>query len=129
MCCPHFYPTGSQGASGLLPLGDSWAGLCHADPANPGRPENLLPCNLGYVRGQCARFPDDAGPDAVRFTISKSDSAGLLLCFVQERDHHPFAHGRLEYSFTTGFSAGQGTLLERQATAYVESYQRRKRDL
>ena len=71
------------------------------------------------------RHVDDSGPDAVRFTISRSDSTGLLLYFVQERDHHPFAQGPLEYSFAAGFGASVSPLLQRQATAYIESYQRR----
>jgi hypothetical protein len=128
MSCPHFYPVESLGGSALLPLGDSWTGRCHADPANPQEPQNTLCCNLGYARGQCCRFPDDAGPDAVRFTVSHRDDAGLLLYYVMERDHHPFAHGPLEYSFAGGFRPMSNPLLERQATAYVESYQRRKQD-
>jgi hypothetical protein len=128
MACPHFYPVESLGGSAMLPLGDSWAGRCCADRDHPEQPENTLSCNLGYARGQCCRFPDDAGADAVRFTISHRDATGLLLYYVMERDHHPFAHGPLEYSFTAGFRPMDNALLQRQATAYVESYQRRKRD-
>jgi hypothetical protein len=45
-----------------------------------------------------------------------------------ERDHHPFAHGRLDYSTQTGVFAERpaGEILERQAQAYAESYRRRK---
>ena len=89
----------------------------------------MLACNMGYARGQCACFPNDPGPDVVRFSIAHVDSSGLRLCFVQERDHHPFAHGTLEYSFALGFAAAPNPLLERQAMAYVESYRRRRRDL
>jgi len=128
MSCPYFYPTESRGGSALLPLGDSWTGQCHADPDHLEHPENTLSCNLGYARGQCCRFPDDPGPDAVRFTISHHDATGLLLYYVMERDHHPFAHGPLEYSFAAGFGPMSNPLLQRQATAYVESYQRRKQD-
>src|SRR5437879_3943223 len=104
MSCPHFYPTESRGGSALLPLGGSWTGDCHADPEHPGPPPNTLSCNLGYARGSCCRFPDDAGPDAVRFTISHHDSTGLLVYYVMERDHHPFAHGPLVYATATGFA-------------------------
>jgi hypothetical protein len=128
MSCPHFYPTESRGGSALLPLLDSWTGLCHADPAHPALPPNTLTCNLGYARGQCARFPNDTSPDAVRFTISHFDANGLLLYYVIERDHHPFAYGPLEYSFTSGFPHITDPLLKQQATAYVKSYQRRKRE-
>jgi len=125
MSCPHFYPTESQGGSALFPLGDYWTGICHADPANPLNPTNTHCCNFGYARGACAHFPDDAGPDAVRFTIVQADSTAIRLYFVQERDHHPFAHGPLDYSLTEGFSEAPGPLLERQASAYIASYRRR----
>ena len=103
--------------------------MCHANRAEPAKPANTLSCNLGYARGQCARFADDASPDAVRFTISHRDSNGLLLYYVMERDHRPFAHGPLQYSFASGFHTIADPLLERQATAYVESFQRRQREL
>jgi hypothetical protein len=128
MSCPYFYPTESRGGSALLPLGDCWSGVCHADPAAPVEQENTICCNLGYARGQCARFPEGPGPDAVRFTISHHDSGGLLLYHVVERDHHPYSHGPLQYSMTTGFGPMQNEVLRRQATAYVESYQRRVRE-
>src|SRR5262249_928536 len=116
------------GGSALFPLGDSWSGLCHADPSNLVPPANALVCNFGYARGQCVRFPDDDGPDAVRFTISRADPAGLTLYFVQERDHHPFAHGPLEHLFVSTNSSAPKTLLDRQAAAYAESYRRRQRE-
>jgi hypothetical protein len=129
MSCPHFYPTESRGGTALFPLLDSWTGLCHANRAEPVQPANTVSCNLGYARGQCARFENDASPDAVRFTVSHHNADGLLLYYVMERDHRPFAHGPLEYSFVSGFQCIADPLLERQATAYVESFQRRQRDL
>ena len=126
MSCPYFYPTESRGGSALFPLGDRWAGLCHTEPEQPAEPGDAKCCNLGYARGQCARFPDTAGPDAVRFTIAHDDAIGVRLYYVLERDHQPFAHGPLEYSFERGFSPRPEPLLERQALAYVESFRRRK---
>lgn len=120
MSCPYFYPTESRGGSALLPLGDRWAGLCHTDPVSPAEPQDALCCNLGYARGQCTRFPDDAGPDAVRFTIARDDGAAVQVYYVVERDHHPFAHGPLDAA------SGGAPLLQRQAAAYLESYRRRK---
>jgi hypothetical protein len=114
----------------MLPLGDSWAGVCRAVPDRPWRPNEtiLRPlCNFGYARGNCARFPVEDGPDAVRFTISRDDAAGLRLYYVVERDHHPFAHGPFEYSINGvmgGLPADDN--LCRQAQVYVESYLRRK---
>lgn len=148
MSCPYFYPVepcagGSGPRDAMLPLGDAWAGECRAVPGESWQPEEaaLRPlCNLGYARGQCARFPPDEGPDAVRFAVSRDDGAGLRIYCVVERDHHPFAHGPLEYSLAAGeggaglpacpaWQAGRpAPLLARQAQAYVESYLRRKKE-
>ena len=113
----------------MLPLGESWSGFCRALP-DTVHPVSDACCNMGYARGNCGRFPAGEGPDAVRFTISGHELAGLRLYYVIERDHHPFAHGRLDYSFA---AAGLTTPLEpetvaRQAHAYVESYLRRKKE-
>ena len=136
MACPYFYPLERRARTAnahdaMLPLGDSWAGICRAIPEHPLPPDDaiLRPlCNLGYARGNCARFPAGDGPDAVRFTISRDEDAAIRISYVMERDHHPFAQGRLEYSTVTGGCAGGagGEILERQAQAYAESYRRRK---
>ena len=135
MSCPYFYPTEprarvSAAHDAMLPLGDAWAGVCRATPDRPSAPEDaaIRPlCNLGYARHTCARFPSGDGPDAVRFTIASDDGASIGVSYVVERDYHPFVHGRLEYSATTGvfLERPAGELLERQAHAYVESYRRR----
>jgi hypothetical protein len=135
MACPYFYPIEPRGRTtphdAMLPLGDHWTGACHALPDRPWKPDDasLRPlCNLGYARGTCARFPDGAGPDAVRFTILRDDAGAIGISYVVERDHHPFAHGRLEYSAEAGaFAAPPSSgILARQAQAYAESYRRRK---
>jgi hypothetical protein len=135
MACPYFYPVeprsrASDVRDAMLPLGDSYSGFCRALPGLSDAPDEaaLRPlCNLGYARGQCARFPAADGPDAVRFTISGASQANLSIAYVVERDHHPFAHGRLEYSTATGlFADSPSDLLARQAQAYAESYRRRK---
>jgi hypothetical protein len=116
----------------MLPLADEWAGVCRAIRGETCAPEEtaLRPlCNLGYARGQCPRFPDGALADAVRFTIRQDDGLSLRLYYVLERDHHPFAHGPLEYSLAAAAftPAPPDPLLYRQAEAYVASYLRRKR--
>jgi hypothetical protein len=138
MSCPYFYPSAprslpSDPQAAMLPLGDDWAGVCRAAPENPWQPDaaTLRPlCNLGYARGACSRFPDDDGPDAVRFTVSSDDGATLRLYYVVERNHHPVAHGPLAWSRgIAAFAEQPGSLsLRRQAQAYVESYLRRKSD-
>jgi len=115
----------------MLPLGDLWAGMCRAAPEAPVEPDesSLRPvCNLGYARGQCCRFPSREGPDAVRFTACADDGASVRMYYVVERDHHPFAHGPMEYSRALGcvVNPPAGENLARQAQAYAESYLRRK---
>jgi hypothetical protein len=115
----------------MLPLGDSWTGLCRAVPGPDWQPEAAITrplCNLGYARGQCDRFPSGDGPDAVRFTIAADSGTALRLYYVLERDHHPFAHGPLEYSIDLrAFACNPpGEFLDGQARAYIASYLRRK---
>ena len=121
----------------MLPLGDWWKGVCLAAPGAPQAEAGAAgggwcdtSCNLGYARGQCARFPEGEGPDAVRFTVSSHESAAIRIYYVVERDHHPFAHGRLEYSPAAGgfLAPPESATLARQAQAYVESYLRRKEE-
>jgi hypothetical protein len=133
MACPYFYPVEARAGSAMLPLGDWWTGVCHAVPDAPhpaGVSECDTSCNLGYARGECARFPDGEGPDAVRFTISSHESDVIRIYYVVERDHHPFAHGRLEYSLSAAafVTPPAAATLTRQAQAYVESYLRRKKE-
>ena len=117
----------------MLPLGDWWTGSA----TRPGAPQppavpaaTLAPCNLGYARGECARFPAGDGPDAVdsQFPATKTPSSASY--YVVERDHHPFAHGRLEYSLAAAafVTPPEAATLARQAQAYVESYLRRKKE-
>jgi len=136
MACPYFCPSvplaaiaGPQNA--MLPLGDAFHGDCRAVPGLAFQPEATVSrqlCNLGYARGQCSCFPSDDGPDAVRFTISADLGASLRIYYVLERNHHPFAHGPLEYSLDdAAFSFTPASpALELQARAYVGSYLRRK---
>lgn len=140
--CPYFHPLeplvphlwGCDGRhNAVLPLGDAWDGLCTALPGPPWKPgEDAIRslCNLGYARGSCERFPCDAGPDAVRFAVSRDDGASVRIRYVVERDHHPFAQGPLEYSLAgeTFIDPPAGEALGRQARAYVESYLRRKKE-
>jgi len=135
--CPCFSPTvprardaGSK--SLLLPLGDSFLGVCLADPRQPVDPEEsrLGLCNLGYARGECPRFPAEAA-DAVRFALSRDNQQSLQIYYVLERGHHPVEHGEL--TFLTGEQVLSppilNPVLDRQAAAYAASYLRRKESL
>lgn len=113
-----------------MPLGDPWSGVCRATPGGEWLPDpHTLQqlCNFGYARNKCTRVPADA-PDAVRFTISNDRDGIVLIYWVTEKDHLPFAHGPLEYSRAeAGFRiAHPDACVTQQAQAYVGSYLRRK---
>ena len=111
-------------------------GTCRAGLDRDAEPDTAVLdslCNFGYARGRCPRFrADDPGPDAVRFAITRVAGPSLEICYVLERDHHPFAHGSLSYSLAAGcfLPAEEGTppreIVARQAEAYVKSYLRRQ---
>jgi hypothetical protein len=137
MSCPYFYPVQplvgeADARTPLLPLGNLWSGMCRAVPSQARAPEESVlrrVCHLGYARGKCLRFPaDDPGADAVRFTLSRDEAGSLHLYYVLERDHHPFAHGPLEYCLSTRrlVQAPSNEILARQAEAYAENYLRRQ---
>jgi hypothetical protein len=134
MPCPYFYPVGQLAwpSAPKLPLGDAYAGLCHADPAIPVDPDPAALkdcCNLGYARGKCARFPLNGGPDAVRFTVVADADGTILIYWVREKNHRPFDHGPLAYSCAAEVfaAADLDAALRQQAHAYVASYLRRTR--
>jgi hypothetical protein len=136
MACPYFDPAqpredGWSERAAMLPLGGAWSGICLADPRNPRQPEEtalLRLCNLGYARHACSCFPAFGGADAVRFAVARDAGDVIHLRYAVERDHHPLAHGALEYSREgcTLTGKGAGEVVCRQALAYVTSYLRRK---
>jgi len=130
MACPYFEP-GERLPLASGSLGDLYAGLCGVDAAHGLRPDERTiaeRCNIGYARGACPHFPNSDGPDAVRFSISKSDSAAIRLLYAMERNHRPFSSGSLEYSTQTGaFLGAPPGALAGLAEAYVRSYLRRVR--
>ncbi len=137
MACPYFYPIERFDAKAWskhprLPLGDPYTGFCRVEIRDVMPDQETLRhfCNLGGSRA-CPRFPKDAGPDAVRFSVSSDQQDRLKVFWVQERDHATVGHGVLEYSvassqFLNGSNPGE--LLRKQARAYIESYLRRKTD-
>jgi hypothetical protein len=134
--CPYFYPVHAKSQDtappGVLPLGGLWSGFCRAVPGQASPLEDARRvCHLGYARGECSRFPvEDPGADAVRFTIARDTGRSVSLYYVLERNHHPWAHGSLEYSRATAcfVQPPPGEIVSRQAEAYVESYLRRTKE-
>jgi hypothetical protein len=83
---------------------------------------------MGYARGRCPRYPQSDARDATRFLIARDRDDLIRIEYVVERNHHPHAHGALEYGRVLGaFACSQeNTVLTRQALAYVTSYLRRR---
>jgi hypothetical protein len=131
MPCPYFHPSVQLAWPNAprLPLGDAYNGRCEADPALPADPDPVTLrdcCNLGYARGKCARFPDAAGPDAIRFAVTADTGGAIRIYWVRERDHEPFDYGPLEYSIERqAFTTHAAAAVVQQAQAYVASYLRR----
>jgi len=135
MACPYFHAVKprsqtDRSRSAMLPLGDAWDGVCGVNPEVPWQPDEVSLfscCNMGYARGCCPRFPAGDGPDAARFTIAADGPGMLRVYYVLERDHHPWAHGPLEFSRDGAARAGQAAdeSIVALAGAYVASYLRR----
>jgi hypothetical protein len=132
MACPYFCPTrrleGPAWRSKVRPpLGDAYEGECHARPEQihqPTREVLVEGCNLGYAAQHCKRFPAGEGPEAVRFCVRADSGAAVSLDYVLERAHLPYEHGHLVYDRGRKSWSGlpAGSLLERQAQTYLESY-------
>jgi len=119
-----------QEATTRVPLGDLWRGACTAGSI-PYRPEDSVAselCNMGYARGRCERYARGSAGDAIRFLIARDENDLIRVAYVVEQDHHPAAHGTLEYFRSAGAFAGDAgnPMLASQALAYVTSYLRRR---
>lgn len=134
MACPYFFPLErltTWQPSAVLPLGDPWTGTCRSESDCEYQPADMdlrESCNFGYARGKCARFPRQAGPDAVRFAVRGGQDGALQILWVREMDHRPFDHGSLAYSPAgdTLTPVPHSPVFEKQARAYIHSYLRRK---
>jgi hypothetical protein len=131
MACPYFFPVEVRGGSPLLPLGGHWWGECRAQAESPSSElRGDWACNLGYARGECERFPSSDGPDAVRFAIAGDREGAPIIEYALERDHLPFAHGRLECLPACGncSAPAEHPYVERLAWAYAERYRQLKEE-
>jgi len=133
VACPFFMPSRRLEHVGWvrpprLPLGDPWAGTCHAradDIFEPPEIQQRELCNCGYARSRCDRFPGGEAADAMRFSIT-SDTGGVIrIVYIVEKDHAPASHGVLEFS-ESGEVSGVSDLLAQQARAFLESYLQRR---
>lgn len=135
MACPYFYPvarfeTTSWVVPPRLPLGDPYNGECRANSAAQLPDENTVRqiCNVGYGHARCDRFPEGAPADAIRFNIAADEGELIHIQYIFEKDCWPKEHGWLECSSASvHVSDGPSDeILQRQASAFVESYLRRR---
>ena len=125
MACPFFEPTevidtGPWLHRPRLPLGETYAGVCHACVTEKKDPAELDLCNHGYARAECQHFPADRKADAVRFSITQEEP--LRLVYILEKDHAP-----LEYGVIEAAREAPGPVLAAQARAFLASYARLSR--
>ena len=132
MACPFFMPVTRLDQkewlhAPRLPLGDPYAGVCHARPGEPFEPpasalDDL--CNCGYARGRCDRFPAETTADAVRFSLVSVDPDVICLVYILERAHAPVEHGTLRYATRQSrfADAPPTVILAAQAEAFLESH-------
>ncbi|MDX2149660.1 MAG: hypothetical protein SFV54_02920 [Bryobacteraceae bacterium] len=111
MACPYFDPLNraSERPGYRLPLGSLWLGACCsplADAAPRSADHQREVCNVGYARGRCTSFPEDAESDAVRFAQRPE---GVV--FILEKGHAPVSWG-------PAAEIPPGTLLDRQLKAW-----------
>jgi hypothetical protein len=133
MACPFFYPIARFETTGWvipprLPLGDPYAGECRAcgGAFQPEETRVREVCNLGYGRNCCERFPQSAEADAVRFHVREDAGELIKIQYVFERDCWPKEHGVLEWKAATISCGPDDEVLRRQASAFAESYLRRR---
>jgi len=134
MACPYFFPVARFESTPWavpprLPLGDAYTGECRANGTTFQPDETTVRdiCNVGYGDARCDCFPKDAPADAVRFNIASDKGELIRIQYIFEKDCWPKEYGSLEWSATlqfTGLAAGE--ILQRQVTAFVESYLRRR---
>lgn len=134
MACPYFYPvarfeSSSWAVPPRLPLGDAYSGECRAKGITFQPDEKTVRevCNVGYGAGRCDRLPEGAPLDAIRFNVAADHGELIRIQYIFEKDCWPKEHGSFECSSRLQLSgAPADEIVERQATAFVESYLRRR---
>jgi hypothetical protein len=111
-----------------LPLGDPYNGECRAGAAafQPEETRVRQVCNLGYGRGCCDQFPESAAADAVRFHVSHDRGKLIRIQYIFEKECWPKDRGVFEYAGQAVSKGPDDEVLRKQASAFLESYLRRK---
>lgn len=133
MACPFFWPVVRHDGElwphrRRLPLGDGFAGECHAPGCTgrkPAEDELKESCNLGYATA-CPHLPKERHADAVHF--SASGETVLRVKYVMVKDHAPGEHGVLEFDAATltWRDTHADAKVQRMAECYVEAWLARR---
>jgi hypothetical protein len=133
VACPFFWPVARLDAElwphrRRLPLGDGFAGECHAPNCagrKPGEDELKDSCNLGYATS-CPHLPNDRHADAVHF--SATGEGYVRVSYVMVKDQAPGEHGILEFDTATREwrSTHRDANVQRMAECYVEAWLARR---
>jgi len=134
MACPYFYPvapldTSPWSVPPRLPLGDAYAGFCRAPGVAEQPDETRLRavCNVGYGRHSCEQFPASSASDAIRFHVVADQGDLIRIQFVFEKECWPAERGEFDYTDALGVAVNlPDEILRRQASAFIESYVKRR---
>jgi len=135
VACPYFYPVdrlddGTWMKPPRLPLGALYRGLCHSVEGQQFEPDARAArecCNTGYARGKCARFPDHAVTDALRFSIEADANGVIEVVFVLEAGWSPARFGRAQWiRGALRCEEALDPVLRRQMEVFIVNYLERR---
>jgi len=134
LACPYFVPRevlndGSWLHPARLPLGAGWSGQCCASGQDATPDDFALRefCNLGNATA-CPNLPLDRDWDAVRFSVSRTSTEQITLCYVCELAHAPVEHGKLTFDCAGNLwlNPHADARVQRLADCYLETYRARQ---
>jgi hypothetical protein len=131
VACPYFYPVervddGTWIKPPRLPLGAPYRGFCQSVDGQRFEPDARGVrecCNTGYARGRCARFPDRAPADALRFSIEADANGVIEIVFIFEAAWSPARFGRAQWSEgAIRCEEALDPVLRRQMEIFISNY-------
>lgn len=81
---------------------------------------------MGYGRHSCEQFPASSKVDAIRFHVAKDEGELIRIQYVLEQECWPGERGEFDYNAAHGLRKIADDTLRRQASAFVESYLKRR---
>jgi hypothetical protein len=134
LACPYFVPRemvndGSWLHPSRLPLGTGWSGGCCASGQEITPSDSMVRdlCNLGNAAA-CPHLPRERDWDAVRFSVARTGSDQVTLCYVCELAYAPVEHGKLTFDCMEEcwVNPHADARIQRLAASYLEVYRARR---